>query len=121
MQCKNVDDDKKRQVIGSYKYCLCFENTIFPGYITEKITDCFLAGCIPVYLGAPDITDFVPSNSFIDFRNFASYKELDNFLLNLTENEAISYIEAARDFLSSKSFDKFDMDILINEWCDLLF
>jgi len=115
-----VDDEKKRQVMGTYKFCICFENTIFPGYITEKITDCFLAGCIPIYWGAPDITNFIPAESFIDFRNFSSFADLDNFLSNLSEENANKYIYSAREFLKSENFDKFDMDMLVNEWLDVI-
>ena len=36
---------------------------------------------IPVYLGAPNIEDFIPGkNSFVDVRNFDSLKDLADFL-----------------------------------------
>jgi len=115
-----LDYQSKRQVIGGFRYALCFENSSFPGYITEKISDCFLAGCIPVYWGAPDITDFVPAETFIDFRCFGSFVELDQYLADLTEVEAMQYLEAARDFLSSESFDRFEVDVLVHDWLDIL-
>jgi hypothetical protein len=110
----------KRQVMSDFRYAICFENCSFPGYVTEKIVDCFLAGCIPVYWGAPDITDFVPRETFIDFRRFGSFEELDRYTTDLTEIEAMQYLEAARDFLSSKSFDKFYVDMLVHEWLDII-
>jgi hypothetical protein len=114
------DVRSKRQVMSGFRYAICFENCSFPGYVTEKIVDCFLAGCIPVYWGAPDITDFVPRETFIDFRRFGSFEELDKYMTDLTEIEAMQYLEAARDFLSSKSFDKFDVDVLVHEWLDII-
>ena len=57
---------KKLSVLQNYKFSICFENNIFGGLVTEKIIDCIFAGCIPVYWGAPDITDYVPKNCFID-------------------------------------------------------
>lgn len=30
-----------------YKFCICFENSIALGYLTEKIVNAFRAGCIP--------------------------------------------------------------------------
>lgn len=110
----------KRQVISGFRFAICFENCAFPGYITEKILDCFLAGCIPIYWGAPDITDFVPAETFIDFRRFGSFEALDKYLNDLTEVEALQYLEAARDFLSSEAFCRFDLDVLVHEWLNIL-
>ncbi len=86
---------------SEYKYALCFENVRYPGYVTEKIIECYVAGVIPLYLGAPDINSFVPRDSFIDLRNFASYFELDNFLKNLSEDDAYEMISRGQKFLAS--------------------
>lgn len=110
-----LDLQRKRKVMSEFKFAICFENCIFPGYVTEKIFDCFLAGCIPVYFGAPDITDFIPKESFIDFREFGNYIKLDRFLREMTEKVARSYMYAARDFLSSSDFDKFTVDYFVND------
>lgn len=112
-----ISDDvrSKREVMSGFKFCLCFENCIFPGYITEKIFDCFLAGCIPVYFGAPDITDFVPPETFIDYRHFRNYSDLDKFLRGMTESDAGQYLNAASEFLASPEFDKFTVDYFVND------
>lgn len=110
-----ADLQRKREVMRDFKFAICFENCVFPGYVTEKIFDCFLAGCIPVYFGAPDFTDFIPKESFIDFREFGSYAELDRFLREMTETEARNYVDAARDFLASSEFDKFTVDYFVND------
>jgi hypothetical protein len=110
----------KREVMNSFKFALCFENCAFPGYVTEKIFDCFLAGCIPVYLGAPDITDFVPPQTFVDYRKFENYSDLDRFLRGMTESEARHYLEAAQDFLASLVFDKFTVDYFVNDILNVL-
>lgn len=94
---EGVED--KLEKISQYKYAICFENMTYEGYITEKIIDCFVAGVIPIYMGAPDIGDYIPKGAFIDFRNFKSMEELERFLLNQTKKDAICMIEAARDFL----------------------
>jgi len=119
-KCYKGTIENKRKILGNYKFTLCFENCIFPGYITEKITDCFLAGSIPVYWGASDIDDFVPPNSFIDFRTFNSFEKLNLYLSNISECEAKNYLQAGKNFILSEAFDRFDMDKLITEWLDLL-
>ena len=114
------DVRRKREVMSRFKFAICFENCAFPGYVTEKIFDCFLAGCIPVYFGAPDISDFVPSSAFIDYRRFGNYANLDGFLRGMTESEALKYLEAAREFLASPAFDKFTVDYLVNDMLNVI-
>ena len=106
----------KIKVMESYKFALCFENCAFPGYITEKIFDGFFAGCVPVYLGAPDITDYVPGECFIDFRRFTSLAELWDFLQNMTKAEWNSLRENIRMFLSSELFTPFKDETIAEKY-----
>lgn len=99
--------DSKYEVLSQYKFALCFENCIYPGYITEKIFDCFLAKCIPIYLGAPDIEKFIPSNLFIDMRLFSNFDALDSFISNISEDEHFGYIKRMEEYINSVSFNKF--------------
>lgn len=110
--------EDKTKIMGEYKFAICFENCEAPGWISEKIYDCFAAGCIPVYFGAPDITSYVPAECFIDFRKFKNYKELHQFLSSLSGEEMSGYREAIRQFLvksvkENKSIEDFAKAILI--------
>lgn len=91
----------KIKTTSNYKFAICFENTSYPGCTTEKIIDCFVAGIIPIYLGAPDITKFVPADSFIDMRNFKSMGNLHKYLLNINQQDALKIISNGRKFLNS--------------------
>lgn len=92
----------KRPVLENYKFAICYENARgIPGYITEKIFDCFFAGVIPVYLGAPDIAEKVPARCFVDRRDFRTYEALYSYLKAMPESEADARLAAARAFLSS--------------------
>jgi len=73
--------------LGGYTFAICFENMVLEGWITEKMFDCFYAGCVPVYWGAPDITEFVPIDAFIDMRAFSGFDELRRFLHALSPAE----------------------------------
>lgn len=97
----------KADTLSRYRYALCFENMILKGWITEKIFDCFYAGTIPVYWGAPDIADYVPESCFVDMRNFKNYQELRDFLKSLTDNDISRYRESARAFIGSQRFAPF--------------
>ncbi len=110
---------EKRAVMGRFRFALCFENCAFPGYVTEKVFDCFLAGCIPVYYGAPDIGDFVPLDAIVDFRRFDSFAALNDHLLAMTEGEARRHLDAAAEFLQSPRYSMFLEETLVREWLDL--
>ena len=99
--------DDKQLVMSNYRFAICFENISYPGYVTEKIIDCFVAGVIPVYLGAPDIADFIPSNLFIDASKFKSPQLLREHLISISETDAMSMIRSAKAFLSSEAGQEF--------------
>ena len=98
----------KKQVQQQYKFCIAFENVEkIPGLITEKIFDCFAAGTVPIYLGAPNITDYIPSSCFVDFRQFANYNALYDYLANMSEGEYQKYLDAAKAFIGSPQYRLF--------------
>ncbi len=97
----------KAETLGGYTFAICFENMVLPGWITEKIFDCFFAGTIPVYWGAPDVGEWIPEECFIDMTRFRDYVELREFLRSLGPVEIVAYREAARDFVRSARFAPF--------------
>lgn len=60
---RSVDD--KAEAMAAYRYHVAIENHVEPGHFTEKLTDCFLAGCLPFYFGDPDYACVFPENSVI--------------------------------------------------------
>lgn len=94
----------KINVLANYKFSVCYENCIAPGYISEKILDCFVSGSVPIYYGAPNISDFIPEDSYIDFRKFKSYSKLLSYISDLPESKYKSYVRAGRRFMNSKEF-----------------
>lgn len=96
--------NSKLDVLSKYKFNLCFENCIADGYISEKIIDCFKAHTVPIYLGAPNIEEYIPKNCFIDFRKFKDYSALLDFLNKMDEKTYNKYIENGKRILKSKKF-----------------
>src|SRR3989344_5204980 len=63
--------ESKIDTLKNYRFCICYENVHdVKGYITEKIFDAFAAGCIPIYWGASNVTEYIPEGCFIDRRKF---------------------------------------------------
>lgn len=94
--------ESKYEVLGRYAFALCFENMAMNGYVTEKIFDCFYAGTIPLYLGAPDITELIPQNAYIDVRKFKNWQELHQVVMSMSDNEIDAMRKAGKDFLQSE-------------------
>lgn len=105
----------KRAVLSRYRFAICYENTVFPGYLTEKLFDCLLAGCIPVYWGDPAVAEQVPSGCYIDCRQFSNLAELDRYLQQLGPEAVDDYLEAAADFLASAAYTPFLADTFASE------
>jgi alpha(1,3/1,4) fucosyltransferase len=98
---KGVIEDKI-STIRNYRFSLSIENTYKTnGYITEKIFDCFIAGVVPIYLGADNISKYVPSNTFIDYKLFDTPNQLFDYIDNLNYDEWSKYLLNARRFLES--------------------
>jgi hypothetical protein len=57
--------EKNHQHFLDYRFCLVMENLQSTGYITEKIMNAFLGGCIPVWYGDQEIFQIFNRKAFI--------------------------------------------------------
>ncbi|GAM07924.1 alpha-(1,4)-fucosyltransferase [Geobacter sp. OR-1] len=92
---------EKHELLSRYKFTIAFENTEYPGYVTEKPIDALVGASIPVYLGAPDIAEQLPGEAFIDARTFSSTEAIAAYLEQVTESEAGAMIASGQEFLRS--------------------
>lgn len=97
----------KFEVLQNYEFCLCFENMRMDGYITEKIFDCLYAGTIPLYMGAPDILDYIPEDVFVDCRKYSSWTAMWEDVARMPPERIRTMKEAGRMFLQSEMAKKF--------------
>lgn len=103
--------ERKRPVLARYKFCICYENVRdVPGYITEKIFDCLFAGTVPVYLGAGNITDYVPAHCFIDRRDFQDYESLYRFMVQMPQQQYEEYLSNIGQYLKSEPAAQFSCE-----------
>lgn len=93
----------KGDIYQNSKFAYCYENTKnLENYITEKIFDAMMYGCIPIYWGAQNVLDFIPKECFIDRRNFDNHKSLHKYLKNMSKEKYSSYQRAINNFLRSE-------------------
>ena len=64
-----------------YMFSIIVENCKEENYFSEKLIDCLLCGAIPIYWGAPDISDYFDTSGMIIFNNL---DEFMNILPTLT-------------------------------------
>lgn len=97
----------KYAVLQKYKFCLALENEAeTQGWISEKLFDCLCTGTVPVYFGAKNITNEVPQTCFIDYREYSSFKKLEHYLRDMTEQTWLNYQRAGQEFIRSDNFRK---------------
>jgi alpha(1,3/1,4) fucosyltransferase len=104
-----------------YRFSFCYETVKgWPGFVTGKIFDSFHAGCVPIYLGAPDIAESIPRDCFIAREDFASEEELHAFLRNMPEGAHEGYLERIRAFLSSDSAVQYSAEHFVRTFVELV-
>ena len=94
-----------------YKFSIAYENIKDEtGYITEKIFDSFFAGCVPIYLGADNITEYIPKNCFIDQRDFKNYDSIYDFMVKMSADDYLNYLNNIDKFLKSDKAQVFKIE-----------
>lgn len=101
----------KRDVLDRTRFAIAFENSrSVPGYLTEKIFDCFTSGCVPIYIGSPGWQETIPAACCIDGDAFASAADLRRFLDSITAEQFAGYQAAIRSFLVASDTQRFGND-----------
>lgn len=79
----------KFEFLSRYKFNLAFENSVVDGYTTEKITDAFYAGTVPIYWGNRQVgRDFNPE-SFININDFPSIEDAIQYIRKVDEDDEL--------------------------------
>ena len=77
----------KIEVSLDYKFALCFENDLYPGYVTEKLLEAYMAGNIPLYWGDFGGDMSINKRCAINLKDFRSIEEFLDFVFGLTKNQ----------------------------------
>lgn len=94
----------KADVLRRARFSYCYENSRdLSNYITEKIFDSLVNGCVPIYWGADNVLDHIPAGCFIDRRKFSSTAEVHQHLISMTPDDYAGYQRNILNFLRSDS------------------
>jgi hypothetical protein len=98
--------ENKSETISSYKFCFSYENTDnYPGYVTEKVFDAWMAGCIPVYWGDREFEKLY-QNLLICPRNLGIEKSVE-VMRDLDQEKAYSVYSRFKSILEKGEFTRF--------------
>ena len=61
--------DDKMEAILPYRFQLVLENGVEPHYWTEKLADAYLGWAYPVYLGCPNVADYLPAEALLSIND----------------------------------------------------
>jgi hypothetical protein len=101
----------KSDILSNAKFSYCYENVKdLPNYITEKIFDSFLSGCVPIYWGANNVQEYIPPNCFVDRRQFRDTAEVHRYLMSITPEEYGQFQKNISDFLRSEKAYLFSVE-----------
>lgn len=109
----------KWDVLKDYKYHIAIENTSDNYYWTEKLSDCYLSGCFPIYYGCKNINDYFPDESLtaIDItKPDAAIATIEHILKTDNYEQRVPYIEQAKNLV----LDKYNMFSIIANCCNKL-
>ena len=99
--------ENKQDTMRQYCFSICYENCDnIRGWVTEKMFDSMQAGCVPIYLGAPDIGEYVPKDCFIDRRDYDNERQLEEYLRSINEERFELYLSNIKNYLNSDDFQK---------------
>ena len=99
----------KIKLLRGWKFHAAFENGNVRDYVTEKVYTALAAGTVPIYMGAPNIDEFVPKGSIIRVDSFEDTAALAKHIQECLTNETLyqSYHDWRDRPLNSEFVEKF--------------
>ena len=72
----------KFDLLKEYKFCLCPENSIYDGYVTEKLIDAYAGGAVPLYSGDVSVIDDFNWEALL---NYQDARDMEYFVANVKD------------------------------------
>lgn len=88
----------KVEVAKDYRFVLCFENGLYPGYVTEKVFEAWATGAVPLWWGS-DPAGYVNSEAIINAAEFPSLAHFAEAVAEVDRDDAFWALKASRPVL----------------------
>ena len=92
------------KILNKYLFCWCPEPMYHEiwscNYVTERLFNCFKSKTAAIYYGCYNIQDMIPTDLYIDYRNFEDDNDLSKFLLEFYKDKKkyTDMVEAAYEW-----------------------
>lgn len=102
--------NSKEQGLADYMFSIAVENANYDTYFTEKLTDCFACGTIPVFYGSKRVVDYFNPDGIIWLTDDFDISTLTADLYHskqeaiLDNLERASHLPTAEDFIAMNYF-----------------
>jgi len=100
----------KLNFLRRYKFTLAIENTIWPGYMTEKLVDPMLVNSIAIYVGDPEAKHSFDRRSYIDSTYFPSIKAMMEFVREVDNDRDLYLKMLAAPFYRNNTIPSYARD-----------
>ncbi len=107
----------KLAFLQAYKFNMCFENSSYRGYCTEKLIEAFAAQSIPIYWGDPnlnamgggDIEPLINKKALINIQDFKNTHDAIEYIQEIHHNPKL-YLELLkqRAFLQENILENYE-------------
>lgn len=96
------------KLLQSHRFNLAFEAGQAKDYVTNIVYEAFESGTLPIVLGAANVKDIFPPNSFISAGDFMTWDKLSIFVKDVVENKSKweSYQKWRTDQLAKDAFSQ---------------
>ena len=115
----------KLEKMSGYIFNMCPENSLYPGYYTEKCFHAKAAGCIPLYFADQWCKEDFNINSFINIASFRCIEESVSYIKQVYSDEDLMYRYLSQPlFNTMPSIDKYKQFIyyavskILSEGCN---
>jgi len=96
--------ENKEDGLRDYCFSIAMENATYPNMFTEKITDCFMTGTIPIYFGIQNIGDYFDINGIIILNDNFKIEDLSFELYESKIESVEKNLQLAIDLLVAEDY-----------------
>ena len=91
-----------------YKFCIAYENSVSPGYTTEKILEAYKSNSIPIYYGSSTVMDDFNPETFVNTHDFDTDEDLIAYIQKVDTDDKLYNTFMNKPIFSERWLDIFN-------------
>lgn len=102
----------KIEFLRKYKFNIAFENSVVPGYTTEKVMEAFVARTVPIYYGNPLVGRDFSENAMVHLVSESDIEKVVDKIIELDQDD-----DAYLKMFEGSVFSNADTDRYEHDFC----